>query len=135
MILFGDEASFAQWGSLSYTGRFNSDSYKACLTEVLAKTSQPLIIIQNGAPYHTSQAMQESLLRYFANLPKKITNLMGKYCKPLGTDAAYGWTQLKIFFLKTIIAGVEGRSVSKAHKTDADLQRPHQRFAYQLRRG
>ena len=182
MILFGDEASFAQWGSLSYTwapkgkqptlkssglrraykifglidyfsgaffykshtGRFNSDSYKAFLSEVLAKTSQHLIIIQDGAPYHTSKAMQEFFaehadrlsvyqlpayspqfnpieylwrnikkkathlryfpafedlvkkvddkLRYFANTPKKITNLMGKYCRSLGTEAAYGWT-------------------------------------------
>jgi transposase len=181
MILFGDEASFAQWGSLSYTwapkgkqptvktsglrraykifglidyfsgaffykshtGRFNSDSYKAFLSEVLAKTNQHLIIIQDGAPYHTSKAMQEFFaqhadrltvyqlpsyspqfnpieylwrnikkkathlryfptfedlvkkvddkLRYFANLPHKIINLMGKYCKSLGTEAAYGW--------------------------------------------
>ena len=182
MILFGDEASFAQWGSLSYTwarkgkqptvptsgkrkaykifglidyfsgaffykghtGRFNSDSYQAFLNEVLAKTKQPLIIIQDGAPYHTSKAMQEFFaqhadrlwveqlpayspqfnpieylwrnikkkathlryfptfedlvkkvddkLRYFANTPNKITNLMGKYCKSLGTDEiAYGW--------------------------------------------
>jgi len=182
MILFGDEASFAQWGSLSYTwapkgkqptvktsgkrraykifglidyfsgalfykghtGRFNSDSYKAFLSEVLAKTKQHLIIIQDGAPYHTSKAMQEFFadhadrlsveqlpayspqfnpieylwrnikkkathlryfptfedlvkkvddkLRYFANTPKKITNLMGKYCQSLGTDeTAYGW--------------------------------------------
>jgi len=97
MILFGDEASFAQWGSLSYTwspkgkqptvktsgkrkaykifglidyfsgaffykahtGRFNSDSYQTFLTEVLAKTKQPLMIIQDGARYHTSKAMQQ----------------------------------------------------------------------------
>jgi len=97
MILFGDEASFAQWGSLSYTwspkgkqptvktsgkrkaykifglidyfsgaffykahtGRFNSDSYQTFLTEVLTKTEQPLIIIQDGARYHTSKAMQQ----------------------------------------------------------------------------
>ena len=96
MILFGDEASFAQWGSLSYTwarkgqqptvktsgirkaykimwlidflsgaffykahtGRFNSETYQAFLLEVLAKTSQHLIIIQDGARYHTSQAME-----------------------------------------------------------------------------
>jgi transposase len=182
MILFGDEASFAQWGSLSYTwapkgkqptvktsgkrraykifglidyfsgalfykshtGRFNSDSYQAFLSDVLAKTNQHLMLIQDGAPYHTSKAMREFFaqhldrltvyqlpayspqfnpieylwrnikkqathlryfptfedliqkvddkLRYFANTPKKITNLMGKYCRSLGTDAAYGWT-------------------------------------------
>lgn len=97
-ILFGDEASFAQWGSLSYTwsrqgkqptvktsgkrcaykvmglidyfsgafffktmekGRFNSDTYTTFLEEVLAKTSQHLILIQDGARYHTSKVMQE----------------------------------------------------------------------------
>ncbi len=97
MILFGDEASFAQWGSLSYTwarrgkqptaptsgkrraykvfglidyfsgafffqaleeGRFNSQSYATFLEHVLAQTSQPLILIQDGARYHTSKAMQ-----------------------------------------------------------------------------
>jgi transposase len=183
MILFGDEVSFAQWGSLSYTwarkgnqptvptsgqrkaykifglidyfsgaffhkahtGRFNSESYKTFLSEVLDQTDQPLFIIQDGASYHTSKVMQQFFadhadrltiyqlppyspefnpieylwrnikkqathlryfptfedltkkvddkLRYFANTPKKITNLMGKYCKSLGTDeSAYGWT-------------------------------------------
>jgi transposase len=95
LILFGDEASFAQWGSLSYTwsrvghqptiptsgkrkaykvfglidfftgrlfyrghtGRFNSDSYAAFLLEVMRQTSQHLILIQDGAKYHTSKAM------------------------------------------------------------------------------
>jgi len=96
LILFGDEASFAQWGSLSYTwapkgqqptvktsgkrkaykgfgliafgtgqlfwkahtGRFNSDRYAAFLTEVLDQTHQHLILIQDGARYHTSKVMQ-----------------------------------------------------------------------------
>jgi len=95
LILFGDEASFAQWGSLSYTwartghqptvktsgkrkaykvfglidfftgrlfyrghtGRFNSDSYADFLLEVMQQTSQHLILIQDGAKYHTSKAM------------------------------------------------------------------------------
>ncbi len=178
MILFGDEASFAQWGSLSYTwarkgqqptvkttgirkaykvmglidflsgaffytthtGRFNSETYQAFLLEVLKKTSQHLIIIQDGASYHTSKAMQQfftqhtaritmfSLPRYspdynpieylwrnvkkkathmryfetfedltkkvdeklagFANLPKSILGLMGKYLPSLGAQVA-----------------------------------------------
>lgn len=96
LILFGDEASFGQWGSLSYTwapkgqqptvktsgrrkaykvfglidyfsgrlfwhgltGRFNSETYAAFLTAVLAQTCQPIIVIQDGARYHTSHAMQ-----------------------------------------------------------------------------
>jgi transposase len=95
LLLFGDEASFAQWGSLSdtwapkgqqpevptsgkrksykvfglidyfsgrffykaHTGRFNSESYAAFLLDVLAQTTQPVVVIQDGARYHTSQAM------------------------------------------------------------------------------
>lgn len=96
-ILFGDEASFPQWGSLSYTwakkgqqpvvqtsgtrkgykvfglidyfsgrffckghdkGRLNSESYEAFLTEVLSKTRKHIILIQDGASYHTSKAMK-----------------------------------------------------------------------------
>ena len=96
LLLFGDEASFAQWGSLSYTwapkgqqpevptsgkrkaykvfglidyfsgrffykahaGRFNSQSYAAFLLEVLSQTTQPVVVIHDGARYHTSKAMQ-----------------------------------------------------------------------------
>jgi len=178
MILFGDEASFAQWGSLSYTwarkgqqptvktsgirkaykimglidflsgaffykahtGRFNSQTYQTFLLEVLAKTSQHLIIIQDGARYHTSQAMElfftqhveritmyqlpryspefnpieylwrnvkkqathlryfetfadltkkvDEKLDYFAELPKSILGLMGKYSPSLEVQTA-----------------------------------------------
>ena len=92
LLLFGDEASFAQWGSLSYTwaprghqptvltcgkrkaykvfglidyftgrlfaqgqtARFTSASYTAFLSTVLARTTGPLILVQDGARYHTS---------------------------------------------------------------------------------
>ena len=95
-ILFGDEASFPQWGSLSYTwasrgiqpviktsgcrkghkvfglidyksgnfyskaieGKFNSHSYADFLQEVLTKTSGHIILIQDGARYHTSADMK-----------------------------------------------------------------------------
>lgn len=94
MILFGDEVSFAQWGSLAYTWapvgqqpvvktsgrrkgykvfglidffsghffyqgleeRFNSERYQAFLSQVLEETSQHLILIQDGAKYHTSKS-------------------------------------------------------------------------------
>jgi transposase len=178
MVLFGDEASFAQWGSLSYTwsrrgeqptvktsgkrkaykimgfidylsgaffykahtGQFNSAIYEKFLTEILAKTSKHLIIIQDGARYHTSKAMRkffekqaarvtvyqlpryspefnpieflwrnikkqathlryfpkfedltkkvDEKLAYFANLPKSILGLMGRYYETLGTETA-----------------------------------------------
>ena len=92
LLLFGDEASFPQWGTLSYTwarrgeqpvvktsgkrqgykvfglidyftgrffhqgqtGRLNSASYTAFLARVLEQTEQPLMLIQDGARYHTS---------------------------------------------------------------------------------
>jgi transposase len=96
LLLFGDEASFAQWGSWSYpwaptgqqpevptsgkrkaykgcglidyfsgrffyeahAGRFNSASYAAFVLDVLAQTTQHVVVIQDGARDHTSKAMQ-----------------------------------------------------------------------------
>jgi hypothetical protein len=95
-ILFGDEASFPQWGTLTYTwakrgqqptiktsgirkgykvlglidyftGRFfhsaqeerlTSEKYAAFLQSVLDRTQGHLILVQDGARYHTSKAMQ-----------------------------------------------------------------------------
>jgi transposase len=108
LILFGDEASFAQWGSLSYTwahkgqqptvktcgkrkaykvfglidygsgrlfwqghtGRFNAQSYADFLTQVLAQTKQHLILIQDGAKYHTSQLMNAFFALHVDRLTK-----------------------------------------------------------------
>lgn len=91
-LLFGDEASFAQWGSLGYTWaplgqpplvkttgkrkgykvfglidyfsgqlfyhgtteRFTAETYCAFLTTVLAQTQRPIMLIQDGARYHTA---------------------------------------------------------------------------------
>jgi len=107
-ILFGDEASFPQWGSLTYTwakrgqqpvvktsgtrrgykvfglidyfsgrffckghdqGRLNSESYESFLTEVLTKTRKHIILIQDGAKYHTSKAMK----RFFDKKAHRLT--------------------------------------------------------------
>ena len=107
-ILFGDEASFPQWGSLSYTwakrgqqpvvktsgkrkgykvfglidyftgrffckghdkGRLDTESYQSFLAEVLSKTRKHIILIQDGAPYHTSKAMRQ----FFAKKANRIT--------------------------------------------------------------
>ena len=107
LLLFGDEASFAQWGSLSYTwapkgqqpevptsgkrkgykifglvdyfsgqffyksqtGRFNSESYAAFLLNVLSQTTQHVIVIQDGARYHTSKVMRQ----FFAAHADRLT--------------------------------------------------------------
>jgi len=93
-VYFGDEASFALWGSLSYTwarrgqqpqikttglrkgykvfgaieffsghlvyqgteARFQSESYQAFLLHLLSQVSGKIILIQDGARYHTSKA-------------------------------------------------------------------------------
>ena len=98
-ILFGDEASFPQWGTLSYTwarrgkqptietsgkrkgykvfglidyfsgrffykcqeSKFNSESYIQFIKEVLSKTRKHIILIQDGAKYHTSAQTKQFL--------------------------------------------------------------------------
>jgi transposase len=99
LLLFGDEASFAQWGSLGYswaavgrqptvltTGRrkgykvwglvewtsgrlfwcgqedrLTSAGYCAFLEQVLTQTDKPIVLVQDGARYHTSQEVQRWL--------------------------------------------------------------------------
>lgn len=106
LLLFGDEASFAQWGSLSYTwaprgqqplvktggkrkgykvfglidyftghlfwrgheGRFNAESYCAFLARVLEQTTQPIILIQDGARYHTAGKTKEFFAQHAQRL-------------------------------------------------------------------
>lgn len=106
-LLFGDEASFPQWGTLSYTwsrrgcqpevktsgkrksykvfglidyftgkffsqatqARLTSLSYQQFLSHVLTLSERPIVLIQDGARYHTSQAMQE----FFAQHADRLT--------------------------------------------------------------
>src|SRR5215510_8898929 len=106
LLLFGDEASFAQWGSLSspwapkgeqpavptsgkrkgykvfglidycsgrlfykgHEGRFNAESYAAFLRVVLSQTRRHVVVIQDGARYHTSQAMSAFFKAHKARL-------------------------------------------------------------------
>jgi transposase len=106
-LLFGDEASFAQWGSLGYTwavrgqqpliktggkrkgykvfglidyftgrlfsrghtGRFNAQSYCDFLAWVLAQTTRPIVLIQDGARYHTAAKTKE----FFATHAERLS--------------------------------------------------------------
>ncbi len=108
LLLFGDEASFAQWGSLSYTWalrghqpvvattgirkaykvfglldyftgqlfytghteRFNTASYCEFLSSLLAKTpsSQKIMVVQDGARYHTARATKEFIAAHCERL-------------------------------------------------------------------
>jgi len=107
LLLLGDAASFAQWGSLSYPwapqgeqpavrtsgkrkgytvfglidyfsgqffykapkGRFNAESYAAFRLEGLAHTHRHVVVVQDGARYHTSAAMQ----RFFEAHADRLT--------------------------------------------------------------
>ena len=129
LILFGDEASFAQWGSLSYTwackgqqptvktsgrrkgykvfglieffsgrlfwksqsGRFNAESYAAFLSEVLAQTQEPLILIQDGAKYHTCKATQE----FFALHTDRLTKFQLPSYSPDFNPIEHFWRNVK----------------------------------------
>jgi len=106
-LLFGDEASFPQWGTLSYTwakkgqqptietsgkrkgykvfglidyftgrsffkcqeGRLTSETYADYLKDVLRKTRKHIVLVQDGARYHTSAAMS----RFFEGNKKRLT--------------------------------------------------------------
>jgi transposase len=106
LLLFGDEASFPQWGTLTYTwarrgqqpkiktsgtrkgykifglidyftgclfyqgqeGRLNSAAYVAFRRRVLAQTTQPIVLIQDGAKYHTSSETKAFFAQQTARL-------------------------------------------------------------------
>ncbi len=96
VILFGDEVSFAQWGSLSRTWgavgeqpkiktkgirkglkmfgvieflagsfqymetaeKFNGESYIEFLQQIMKAYSRPVILVEDGAPYHRSKVVK-----------------------------------------------------------------------------
>lgn len=130
MILFGDEASCAMWGSLSYTwapkgeqpqiktsgkrkgyklfglidyftgkffsdsttGRFNSESYISFLSGVLKKTTGSIILIQDGARYHTSKACKT----FFNQQEKRLSVYQLPSYSPDFNPIEYLWKKLKI---------------------------------------
>lgn len=129
LILFGDEASFAQWGSLNYTWarkghqptvktsgrrkgykvfglidyfsgrlfwkgqteRFTAQSYSVFLNEVLAQTEQHIFLIQDGAKYHTCQAMRE----FFAAHADRLTLCQLPSYSPDFNPIEYLWKKVK----------------------------------------
>jgi transposase len=129
MILFGDEVSFAQWGSLAHTwarvgqppvvktsgrrkgykvfglidffsgrffyqcleDRFVSERYQAFLLQVLEDTSQHLILIQDGAKYHTSQATRA----FFAAHRDRLTVFQLPSYSPDYNPIEFLWKKMK----------------------------------------
>jgi hypothetical protein len=58
--VFGLIDSFSgRFFSKAHAGRFNAESYQAFWLDVLAQTTYHVVVIQDGARYHTSTAMKE----------------------------------------------------------------------------
>jgi transposase len=129
-ILFGDEASFAWWGSLSYTwapkgqqpliktsgrrkgyklfgaidyftgnlyyqgieGKFNSASYQVFLEYLLNQIEGQVILIQDGARYHTSKDMQA----FFEKHHKRLHVFRLPSYSPDYNPIEYLWKKVKI---------------------------------------
>jgi transposase len=51
-----------------HTGRFNAESYCSFLEGVLAQTAQPIILVQDGARYHTAATTKEFIARHAPRL-------------------------------------------------------------------
>ena len=128
--MFGDEVSFAQWGSLGYTWaprgtqpvvktsgkrkgykvfggieffsgqlitytlttrRFNSVTYQEFLTHLLAQTEHPILLIQDGARYHTSRSTRD----FFAAHTDRLTVYQLPSYSPDYNPIEFLWKQMK----------------------------------------
>jgi transposase len=75
----------------SHEGRFNAESYQAFLEKVLTQTNQPLVIIQDGAKYHTCKAIQQ----FFANHHERITVYQLPSYSPDYNPIEFLWKNIK----------------------------------------
>src|SRR4029450_6131570 len=129
LLLFEEEASFAQWGSLSYTwarrgrqpevptsgkrkgykvfgaieyfsgrrffqgieGRFTSESSQAFVQMILAHTTQPLLLIHDGARDHTRKATEQ----FFATHADRLTGYPLPSYSPDYNPIEYLWKKTK----------------------------------------
>ena len=129
MLLFGDEASFPQWGTLSYTwarrgeqpqvktsgkrkayktfglidyfsgrffhrsitDKFNAETYQTFLLSVLVCSTQHIYLVQDGAKYHTSKAMQ----LFFEQHAERLTVCQLPSYSPDFNPIEYLWRKVK----------------------------------------
>src|SRR5262249_35420309 len=75
----------------AHTGRFNSESYAAFLGEVLAQTTHHILLIQDGAKYHTSKAMEQ----FFAEHADRLTKFQLPSYSPDFNPIEYLWKKVK----------------------------------------
>ena len=73
------------------TDRCNADSYMAFLADVLTQTQQHLLLIQDGARYHTSKAMQD----FFAAHADRLTRYQLPSYSPDFNPIEYLWRNVK----------------------------------------
>jgi transposase len=81
-------------GRFLYQGherRFTSESYAPFLESVLKQTSQPIMLIQDGARYHTSQARQA----FFAKPARRLTVYQLPSYSPDDNPRAKLWKKIK----------------------------------------
>lgn len=128
-ILFGDECSFSQGGTLNYTwakkgiqpevktsgsrrsykvfgaieyftgkffsmahdGKLNSDSYTFFIESILEKTKKHIILIQDGAGYHTSDEMEN----LFCGRQKRLSVYQLPACSPDYNPIEMLWKKIK----------------------------------------
>jgi transposase len=65
------------------SGRFNSESYAAFLLDVLSQTKQHVIVIHDGARYHTSQAMKQFFEAHVDRLTIEQLPAYSPDCNPI----------------------------------------------------
>ena len=90
-------------GRLIYQGledRFNSDSYQAFLLYLLAQVPGPIVLIQDGAKYHTSQATRE----FFQRHQDRLTVYQLPSYSPDYNPIEYLWKKVKQEQLITAIS-------------------------------
>jgi transposase len=128
-ILFGDECSFTQGGTLNYTwakrgvqpeiktsgskrcykvfgaieyfsgkffsmtydGKLNTDSYTLFLEGILSQTKKHIIIIQDGAGYHTSDEMED----LFCGRKNRLSVYQLPACSPDYNPIEMLWKKIK----------------------------------------
>jgi hypothetical protein len=73
------------------TDRFNAESYMAFRADVLTQTQQHLLLIQDGARYHTSKAMQD----FFAAHADRLTRYQLPSYSPDFNPIEYLWRNVK----------------------------------------
>jgi hypothetical protein len=75
----------------AHTGRCNSERYAAFLLDILSHTTRHVLVMQDGARYHTSQAMEA----FFAAQVTRLTKVQWPAYAPDCNPIEYLWQKVK----------------------------------------